>query len=74
MSMSFKIGLMSLVIAVVLLGIILSMVIAITMLPVAIVKALLLMTMPSIPFIIGGTTVSTNILMGSVALISQQGL
>ena len=55
MSMSFKIGLMFLVIAAVLLGIILSMVIAITMLPIATVKAHLLMTMPSVPFIIGRT-------------------
>ena len=45
--------------AVVLLGIILSMVIAITMLPTAIVKAHLLMTMPSIFIVIRETIVRT---------------
>ena len=59
MSMSFETGLMSLVIAVVLLGIVLSMVIAITMLPMAIVKAHPCMTMPAIPFVIGITIVRT---------------
>ena len=59
MPILFKIGPMAVVVTAVLLGIILSMVIAFTMLPMAIVKACLLMTMPSIPFIIGGTTVRT---------------
>ena len=54
---SFKIGPMLLVIAAVLLGIILPMRIAVTMLPVTIVEACLLMTMPFIPFLIGGTSV-----------------
>ena len=52
MSIMFKISPMVVVIAVVFLGIILSMLIAITMLPMAIVKAYPLMTMPAIPFII----------------------
>ena len=59
MSISFKIGLMAVVVAAVLLGNILSMVIAITMMPMAIVKAHPLMTMLAIPFIIGMIIVRT---------------
>ena len=45
--------------AAVLLGIILPIVVPVTMLPMAIVEAHLFMTMPAIPFIIGGTIVRT---------------
>ena len=73
MSISCKIGLMSVVIAVVPLGIVLSVVIAITMVSMPIGKAHLLMTMLAIPFVIGMTIVRT-LLIGSAALIAQQGL
>ena len=53
MSILFETGLMAMVDAAVLLGIILPMVVAFTMLPMAIVEAHPLMTMPAIPFVTG---------------------
>ena len=65
---------MTMVNAAVLLGIILPMVVTVTVMPVAIVKACLLMTMPSIPFVVSGSHCEDYALMGSVALTVQQHL
>ena len=59
MSVLFEVSLMLVVIAVVRKGIILSIAIAITMLPMAIGKAHSLVTMLAIPFVIGVTIVWT---------------
>ena len=59
MTIPFETGPMVMINAAVLLDIILPMVVAATMLPMAIVKASLLVTMPAIPFIIWGTIVRT---------------
>ena len=57
MSILFETGPMVMIDAGVLLGIILPMVVAATMLPMVIVEAHLFVTMPAIPFIHGGTIV-----------------
>ena len=74
MSIPYETGPMVMVSAEVLLGIILPMVVVVTILPMAIVEASPLMTMPAILFIIWGDHCGDCALMGSVALVGPQGL